>query len=518
MCSQLIQDSNYNNPESLDGDSTSTAQVFYVANLVSGYFINLTNMTIYLSVAIVLPISAFIFATVTICNYYGFIEKEVQNIRQRPVIVGAAITGLCSVIFIMILDSHYVAEWDEYSFNSTLHNLFQLNITRDTLLMEYTISILALLICIVFIAHKEWRSQVIVYHTSNHGVLLKIVWLPIFCLAMIYILGTTIEGNIGIILSSILFLTILFYFFLLSRGKSIYLISFMVIPVIFVSTHMGSIFIAWLTDPMETDSISVFVISIIFILYLMSPLVYKTVCSLMGKYIEDERILLLITFIIVFCGAFLTALNVSAATLAVIIDISVLVLSITLLVSYKLFEDKKAYNINLTQFQGTQIEQNLEARLHAKFVCGEVRIDPKLNGKCITSKIKDATIIVQLKGYNSRRSVKIEIEDVNLNLGFICSDTEQVRFPLSESKLSFKLVSSTSTKMVIVPLKNAFIGDNSLPASGYELHILRKESKPVVLLTTTALSCITERIKIGKTNQFIILKIPLKSHISKNKS
>ena len=471
MCFQLIQDSNYNHPESLDGDSTSIAQVFYVANLVSGYFINLTNMTIYLSVAIVLPISAFIFATHTIYNYYDFIEKEVQNI-QRPVIAGAAITGLCCVIFIMILDSHYVAEWDEYNFNSTLHDLFQLNIARDTLLVEYTTSILAIMICIVFIAHKEWRSQVIVYHTSNRGVFSKIVWLPIFCLAIIN-LSTTIEGNIGIILSSILFLTVLFYFFLLSRGKSIYLISFMVIPVIFVSTHIGYIFIAWLTDPTETALLSILVMFIIFILYLISRLVYKTVCSLMCKYIEDERIFLLVTFIIVFCGAFLTALNVSASYLlaalanygTIIICISVV--SIALLISYIIIEGKKVfrkrfeekvYDINLTQFQATQMEQNLEARVHAKFVCGEVRIDPKLNGKCITSKIKDATIIVQLKGYNnSRKSVKIEIKDVNLILGFICSDTEQVRFLLSESKLSFKLVSSITNEVVIVPLKNACI-------------------------------------------------------------
>ena len=72
---------------------------------------------------------------------------------------------------------------------------------------------------------------------------------------------------------------------------------------------------------------------------------------------------------------------------------------------------------------------------------------------------------------------------------------------------------------VIVPLTKACsIGNNSVPASEYELHILCKEKEPpVVSLTRAVLSCVNESINICKPNEFVILKVLLKCYITKTR-
>ena len=304
-------------PKFLVRDVTSTAQAICVENLVTGYFDH-PNVTLYLSVIMILPISTFIVGTLTICLYYDSINNKVQDIKQRPHIVGAAITGLYIVIYIMISDItavyYYIEGRDEYNFNSTLHSSLPLKLTWVTLIIEYSASILAFLICSGFIVCKEWnhfrdRS----YHTfKNHFALLRhdiramymifgiILLLSSFSLAIIYSLGNDIEGNTAHIFTSIVFFIFLLTYFWLSNGKSIYLICFMVVPAIFMSAHIGYIFAAWLTEPSKTTSISILALSIVLYLFIISRLAYKKVSSLILDYTENERVILFITVIIAF--------------------------------------------------------------------------------------------------------------------------------------------------------------------------------------------------------------------------
>ena len=325
-----MQYSKFNNPDFLVRDVTSTAQAICVDDLVSGHF-NHPNVTLYLSVIMILPISTFIVGTSTICLYYDSINKKIQDIKQRPHIVGAAITGLYIVIYIMISDIiaayYYIEGWDEYSFNSILHNSLQLKLTWVTLIIEYSASILTFLICFGFIVSKEWHNfRDRSYHTFKYhfkllcrGICdLFIIFtisllLLILSVALIIALDASIKITLeiaAIIISSILFLTILSCYFWLSKGKTIYLISFMVIPAIFVSAHIGYIFAAWLTEPSKTTSVSILALSILLYLFIISRLAYKKVHS--HYNVEDERLLLMITFVIVFFGVSLVALNVSA--------------------------------------------------------------------------------------------------------------------------------------------------------------------------------------------------------------
>ena len=571
---QLMQYSKFNNPDFLVRDVTSTAQAICVENLVSGYF-NHPNVTLYLSVIIILPISTFIVGTSTICLYYDSINKKVQDVKQRPHIVGAAVTGFYIVIYIMISDItavyYYIQGWDEYSFNSTLHNSFQLKLTWVTVLIEYSMSILALLVCIGFIVCKDWhyfrdRS----YHTIKHQfpllhcglygvfIILTMISLLFMFIAIIYALDMSIKEKqaktVIILLSSGLLFLILLSYFWLSKGKTVYLISFMVIPAIFTSAHLGYIFAAWLTEPSKTTSVSILALSIVLYLFIISRLVYEKVRTLFSIFTKSERVILFVTVIIVFFGVSFVALNVSALYnlpvpalqladyLENIFQISLVIFAA--LISYKILiqEDSEAKKFfkkfnkvfkNDTPFQalkvGTQSKQNSnnlsldekEARLCGKLVWGELKIsDTTLKRRYVTCEIEDAALIVQFKGHgNSKKSVKIEVKNVNMNLGFISSKTQQVRIPLSETKLSFELVSSNGNEKVTVPVTKACIGYNSVPASEYELHILCKEREPpVVSLTRAALSCVSEGINICKPNEFKILKVPLKCFITKTRS
>ena len=114
------------------------------------------------------------------------------------------------------------------------------------------------------------------------------------------------------IFTAIVFFIILLTYFWLSNGKSIYLISFMVVPAIFMSAHIGYIFAAWLTEPSKTTSIFILALSIVLYLFITSRLAYKNVSSHIFNYTENERVILFITVIIAFFGVSLVALNVAA--------------------------------------------------------------------------------------------------------------------------------------------------------------------------------------------------------------
>ena len=507
--------------------------------------------------------------------------------KQRPHIVGAAITGFYIVIYIIILDStavyYYTEGRDEYSsidfmehnFNFTLRNSLQLKLTWATLIMEYFTSNLAFIICIGFIVCKEWcqfRNRS--YHTiKDHFLLLRCGLCDVFLsltiissllLIIVAIIYAHVDGmskseksgkNAIILLSSVLFFIILLSYFWLSKGKTIYLVSFMVIPAIFISAHVGYIFAAWLTEPSKTTSVSILALYMVLYLFIISRLAYRKVRSHVFHYTESERVILLITVIIVFFGVSLVALNAAAFYilpipaikladyLENIFEISLLIFAA--LISYKILiqEDSEAKKFfkkfnkvfkNDTPFKalkvGTQSKQdsnNLgldekEARLCGKFVWSKMKIsDITLDRRYITCEIEEATLIMQLRGHeNNSKKVKIHVQDVNLNLGFVSSETEQVRIPLSEAKLSFEVVSPNGNEKVIVPLTKACsIGNNSVPASEYERHILCKEKEPLVVsLTRAVLSCVNESINICKPNEFEILKVLLKCYITKTKS
>ena len=119
-------------PNSLVRDVTSTTKALCIKSLVSGHF-NHPNVTLHLLVIIILPISTVIVGTSTICLYYDSINKKVLDIKQRPHIIGAALTGFHIVIYIMISDItavyYYIQGWDEYNINPSLHNSLQLKLT-----------------------------------------------------------------------------------------------------------------------------------------------------------------------------------------------------------------------------------------------------------------------------------------------------------------------------------------------------------------------------------------------------
>jgi len=78
-----------------------------------------------------------------------------------------------------------------------------------------------------------------------------------------------------------------------------------------MSAHAGYIFAAWLTEPSKTTSVSILALFIVLYLFIICRLLYRKIKSIICKYYTDERLLLFITFILVF-GMSLVALNISA--------------------------------------------------------------------------------------------------------------------------------------------------------------------------------------------------------------
>ena len=104
---------------------------------MTGYY-EQANVTLYISVAMIFPISTTIAGTFSMLCNYGLIFKKAQDTQQRPQIVGAAITGTYIVLNIILLDIiavyYYIQGRDEYShLNPSLHILPSLHVKIPSL-------------------------------------------------------------------------------------------------------------------------------------------------------------------------------------------------------------------------------------------------------------------------------------------------------------------------------------------------------------------------------------------------
>ena len=563
-----MQYSTFNNPERVVRDVTSTAQAICVEDLVTGHYEH-ANVTLYISVAMILPISTTIAGTFTILCNYGLVLKKAQDDQQRPQIVGAAITGTYILLYIMISDIAavyiYIQGWDDYSrINSSLHNSLQLELTWATLIIEYSTSILALFVCVVFVVSKHWcdfrdcSHYTFQRHLSSlrkdirHFFVVLTIATSLFsgiCLSIVYSIAAMERKEliIAVLLSSILLLTFLCSLFWISKGKTIYLCCYIVIPVIFISAHIGYIFAAWLTEPSKTTSVSILALSIILYMFILSRLVYHKIHSAFSKckreWLNDERLLLIITFVIVFFGVSLVALNVSAfyllpiptVKLADYVD-NIFQISLVIfaaLISYKILSHKdseakrffKKFN-NVFQkdpqipgskdaqfkhkHDGVSFSEQKEATMWVKFVWDNVKVSKSKMKRNLTCPIIDHALIVQINGHD-RKKFKIPADDVILELGSISAHKTQIRIPLHKANLTFRLLSSKKGEKVVVPLTEATIG--SISVSEYDLHIvLLNEDKPVASLIRNTLSCANEGIMLGHPDADKKLVIPFKCY------
>ena len=556
VCLQLLQYSKFNNPDSVVRDVTSTAQAICVDDLVSGYFEH-ANVMLYLTVAIILPISSAVAGTLTLLCNYQRIQKKVKDDNQRPHIIGAVVTGIYVVLYILSSDIlaviHYVEKWDEYRYYDALHHTFQLQITWITLVTECLLSFLVLLCSLCFIIHEdEQKFRYKWYHIVTYplsllrsyiSAVLFILGMPLvtigICILLFYVPFIRIAHRVIIIViiySSALFLAILICFLWLSKGHIKHFISFLVVPVVFVSAHIDYILVAWLTEPSKTTSVSILALSIILYLFILSRLVYEKV----QRKLKDQRVLLLITIAIVFPGILLVALHVSSFYILPIPAIqltdyldNIFQISIVIfaaLISYKVFshEDSEAKKFFI-KFNETFASRNTkpirkqelpthsvltkESRLcvKLKWKNEDVKvIEAKMNRKNITVKLKETALILQLRGHKGTiKYIKLLAEDVILDLGTMSQNKKQVYLPLSQVELVFKYLSPFGSEKVTVALTEASIGHKLIPASEYMLQINSNEGNTAVLLTRNLLSCISDNRNTYR------LEIPLQCCSSK---
>ena len=423
---------------------------------------------------------------------------------------------------------------------------------------------MALFVCVVFVVYKHWcdfrdcshytfkrHLKLLCYDIGCFFLVLTVTTILLCCLCLSIVLKiAAIERKgliIAVLLSSILLLTFLFSLFWISKGKTICLCCYMVIPVIFISAHIGYIFAAWLTEPSKTTSVSILALSIILYMFILSRLVYHKIHSAFSKCkrerLKDERLLLIITFIIVFFGVSLVALNVSAfyllpiptVKLADYVD-NIFQISLVIfaaLISYKILSHndseakrffKKFNNVfqkdpqipgsKDTQFKhkhdGVRFSEQKEATMWAKFVWDNVKVSKSKMKRNLTCPIIDHALIVQINGHD-RKKFKIPADDVILELGSISAHKTQIRIPLHKANWTFRLLSSKKGEKVVVPLTEATIG--SISVSEYDLHIvLLNEDKQVASLIRNTLSCANEGIMLGRPDADKKLVIPFKCY------
>ena len=248
---QIRQYSKYNEPSRVVRDENSPAQALCTEELYSDY-IRKNDIILFLAATTLLPIITTAIFLEIMWRYKNEIDNIITTPAYRPQLTGIFLTGALVTIYIFCLDISSVhffkTKSHEYS-NNIINgtNLESLHWTHVTLTTEILLSGLA--------AHFTYGFLFIKSSSLANGL-------------------RNIELNIVEELD---------------RAK----VSFIAVPIIFVSTHINYILAAWLTEPSKTTSVATLAIALILLLYFMNKLLYsyaRTVVELLAVRVEKEDI------------------------------------------------------------------------------------------------------------------------------------------------------------------------------------------------------------------------------------
>ena len=230
----------------------------------------------------------------------------------------------------------YVDNKTEYRFYSSISNSRNLQLTYYTFITECALSTMALLIATILHPCVGKNSKSMADYKS---ICLIILFIFFFTYVSTMAFVIVFQNKIIILLLTAVFLliliiTIAIVFSNCTRPTNYFLIGFIIVPIIFGSSHVDYILVAWLTEPAKTTSVAILAIAIVFYLFFLSQFLYKLISKIKSKIKSDYRkrffnnafttkfvkyfslsgecCKLTFTFIFGFCGVGLASLQIAA--------------------------------------------------------------------------------------------------------------------------------------------------------------------------------------------------------------
>ncbi len=247
----MLQYSKHSNPEGIVRDVTSVAQALCVEDIESGYYEH-TNVTVYIAAKFVLPVVESITSLTIISNYYPILMEKVTNPNDRPTSVGVTMAGIYLSLYMIAVDNaaivFYVYNKTEYQFHSSLSKSRSLQLTHYTFITECALSSIALVVATILHTYVSKDSKPMRNYKSCFSIIFLIIIIAIIYLATIVTASITLI-ILTLICFIILIMTIVIIFSSCTAPTNFFLIWFIIVPIIFGSSHFNYILVAWLTEP-----------------------------------------------------------------------------------------------------------------------------------------------------------------------------------------------------------------------------------------------------------------------------
>ncbi len=319
----MLQYSKFNNPEGIVRDVTSVAQALCVEDIESGYFDH-ANVTIYIAAKFVLPVAASVASVTIISNYYSTLMEKVTDPNNRPNFVGVTMAGIYLSLYMIAVDSaaitFYVLNKTEYQFYHSISKSRSLQLTYYTFITECALSASVFFAAMLIQTCIGIKSRPIKLSRRKHTVPIILIAFAVDFFALILV--NKISQNYFIVLATTLsFLVLLaiiaFIVFYWTAPIDFFLTWFITLPIIFGSSHVDYILVAWLTEPAKTTSVSILAIAITFYLFILSRSLYKLISKITSKSNFwkiwcSEVLKLAVTFLLGLCGVGLASLQIAA--------------------------------------------------------------------------------------------------------------------------------------------------------------------------------------------------------------
>ncbi len=505
-----MQYSKYVNNSEIVRDEISVAQSICFDDINSENFSH-PNITLFLSASLILPVAVAVPSVVIVFKYYTEIERKFINHKSRPSAIGTVITGIYITIYMFCMDiaavSMYGSNNHEYGEIDTKNEPFSLRWSYATLIVECTVSVLA-----IFIIIARYTC------TSSRWIILCI-----FIFLLLIFLSTIIFSLvlIFIIISITIFAPPLLFFW---SKSNLIMISFLVVPIIFVSAHLDYIFAAWLTEPSKTTSVAILALTIILFLFVMSRTSYSFIKSFMYKryYATCQTTLKLmdglaffITCIFTLAGVALVSLHVAAFFILPIPSVSladylenivqISLVMIASLITYKIlsFHESDSSKILkqltrtnelLTKLNMPSLSPSLEVeasqseslkaflKFNSEHISNNIQIDwSSKNTKTAIITLEKAKLFICLPDREEQqKKIKVLTSHVKLHTPPFWEWKTEVHTQLDNAMLELKLEGGRSDVKIFLKGVTLTVGDKTYPTSEIDLRLdFTKETGPV---------------------------------------
>ncbi len=561
----MLQYSKFNNPEGIVRDVTSVAQALCVEDIEAGYFDH-TTVNVYIAAKFVLPVVASVASLTIISNYYPILMEKVTNPKDRPTFVGVTMAGTYLTLYMIAVDISaivfYVDNKTEYRFYSSISNSRNLQLTYYTFITECALSTMALLIATILHPCVGKNSKSMADYKS---ICLIILFIFFFTYVSTMAFVIVFQNKIIILLLTAVFLliliiTIAIVFSNCTRPTNYFLIGFIIVPIIFGSSHVDYILVAWLTEPAKTTSVAILAIAIVFYLFFLSQFLYKLISKIISKIKPDywkrdlikaasdnsventfspswECCKLSVIFLLGLCGVGLASLQIAAFYLLPFPSIrlvdyldNIFQVSVVIfggLITYKLIsgqesdKDKQVEKSDKTKLKDDDHKQ-------VSKVVKETDPEPVEITATLTVVVKNKVVmnntksqpktefqeqVLELEFNKGHKKTEIVISDVEMNHEW-SNNGSQWHCSLESSKIQFNLFSNRciiSLRDSLFHINNAAL--KSGKASDLELFVIHNTPNPLMTIvkkSSNDLCC--ETIPLTE-NRKISLEIPVESYL-----